>query len=115
MPLARASALRVETGSESSQTENWVDWMHRAVVREVAEKTGVPTAAHPLDSEILSVAPTRSLEGGDTVTVGDRFRYHVCTDEGELLNGGYGTGGDKNALVTIISPKSTSTGGGTSQ
>ncbi len=30
-----------------------------------------PTAAHPLDSEILSVAPTRSLEGGDTVTVGD--------------------------------------------
>lgn len=44
---------------------------HWFALAEVAEKTGVPTAAHPLDSEILSVTPTRSLEGGDTVTVGD--------------------------------------------
>ncbi|MFM1722528.1 MBL fold metallo-hydrolase [Rhodococcus sp. PAM 2766] len=44
---------------------------HWFALAEVAETTGVPTAAHPLDSEILSVAPTRSLEGGDTVTVGD--------------------------------------------
>ncbi|RVW05757.1 MBL fold metallo-hydrolase [Rhodococcus xishaensis] len=44
---------------------------HWFALAEVAEKTGVPTAAHPLDSAILSVPPTRSLEGGDTVTVGN--------------------------------------------
>lgn len=44
---------------------------HWFALAEVAEKTGLPTAAHPLDSEILSVRPTRSLEDGDTVSVGD--------------------------------------------
>jgi hypothetical protein len=87
------------------------------------EPTFVPGALlESADSPVVIALPTDSETGieaairiVDTATVGDRFRYHVCTDEGEPLNGGYGTGGDKNALVTIISPKSTSTGGGTSQ
>ncbi|WP_433604400.1 MBL fold metallo-hydrolase [Prescottella agglutinans] len=44
---------------------------HWFALAEVAGKTGLPTAAHPLDSEILSVTPARSLEDGDTVSVGD--------------------------------------------
>ncbi|WP_137726101.1 MBL fold metallo-hydrolase [Prescottella subtropica] len=44
---------------------------HWFALAEVAGKTGVPTAAHPLDSEILSVTPARGLSDGDTVTVGD--------------------------------------------
>jgi len=44
---------------------------HWFALAEVTEKTGRPTAAHPLDSEILSVHPDRSLEDGDTITVGD--------------------------------------------
>ncbi|QBJ94725.1 MBL fold metallo-hydrolase [Rhodococcus sp. ABRD24] len=44
---------------------------HWFALAEVADETGVPTAAHPLDSEVLSVTPARHLTDGDTVTVGD--------------------------------------------
>ncbi|WP_370654775.1 MBL fold metallo-hydrolase [Prescottella sp. R16] len=44
---------------------------HWFALAEVAGKTGVPTAAHPLDSEILSVPPARTLTDGDVVSVGD--------------------------------------------
>ncbi|MGF7124275.1 MBL fold metallo-hydrolase [Rhodococcus sp. TAF43] len=44
---------------------------HWFALAEVAGSTGVPTAAHPLDSEILSVTPSRALNDGDLVTVGD--------------------------------------------
>ncbi|WP_031938924.1 MBL fold metallo-hydrolase [Prescottella defluvii] len=44
---------------------------HWFALAEVAAATGVPTAAHPLDSEILSVTPARALNDGDLVTVGD--------------------------------------------
>ncbi len=44
---------------------------HWQALEAVAEATGVPTAAHELDAEPLSVRPTRLLADGDTITVGD--------------------------------------------
>ena len=44
---------------------------HWLALEEVAESTGVPTAAHKLDADPLQVTPDRILADGDTVTVGD--------------------------------------------
>ncbi|MGW5728278.1 MBL fold metallo-hydrolase [Nocardia beijingensis] len=44
---------------------------HWLALREIAEATGAPTAAHPLDADPLPVRPDRLLADGDTVTVGD--------------------------------------------
>lgn len=44
---------------------------HWQALEAVAAATGVPTAAHQLDAEPLSVKPDRFLAGGDTITVGD--------------------------------------------
>ena len=44
---------------------------HWQALEVVAEATGVPTAAHPLDADPLPVTPSRLLAGGDVVTVGD--------------------------------------------
>jgi len=44
---------------------------HWQALEALAEATGVPTAAHELDSEPLPVTPQRYLADGDTITVGD--------------------------------------------
>jgi glyoxylase-like metal-dependent hydrolase (beta-lactamase superfamily II) len=44
---------------------------HWQALEALAAATGVPTAAHQLDAEPLSVKPDRFLAGGDTITVGD--------------------------------------------
>ncbi|MGU3431394.1 MBL fold metallo-hydrolase [Actinomycetes bacterium M1A6_2h] len=44
---------------------------HWQALADVVEGTAAPTAAHRLDAEPLPVPPTRLLEDGDTVTVGD--------------------------------------------
>jgi glyoxylase-like metal-dependent hydrolase (beta-lactamase superfamily II) len=44
---------------------------HWLALSEVAEATGVPTAAHELDAEPLPVKPDRILANGDTVEVGE--------------------------------------------
>jgi glyoxylase-like metal-dependent hydrolase (beta-lactamase superfamily II) len=44
---------------------------HWLALAEVAKATGVPTAAHQLDAEPLSVKPDRILAGGDTIEVGE--------------------------------------------
>ncbi|MEZ0359842.1 MBL fold metallo-hydrolase [Mycobacterium sp. SA01] len=44
---------------------------HWQALEALAEATGVPTAAHPLDAEPLPVRPQRYLADGDTITVGD--------------------------------------------
>ncbi len=44
---------------------------HWQALREVAERTGARTLAHPLDAGDLPVAPTELLEEGDTVRVGE--------------------------------------------
>lgn len=49
---------------------------HWLALEAVAESTGAPTAAHPLDAEALPVKPTRLLAGGDVVEIGD-FTFDV--------------------------------------
>ncbi|MBY6683707.1 MBL fold metallo-hydrolase [Rhodococcus sp. BP-149] len=44
---------------------------HWQALEDVASATGAPSAAHPLDAEPLPVAPTRLLDDGDSVQVGD--------------------------------------------
>jgi glyoxylase-like metal-dependent hydrolase (beta-lactamase superfamily II) len=44
---------------------------HWLALAEVAKATGVPTAAHQLDAEPLSVKPDRILAGGDTIEMGE--------------------------------------------
>ena len=44
---------------------------HWVALKEVAMKTGAPTAAHGLDAGPLPVTPDRILADGDTVTIGD--------------------------------------------
>ncbi|MCP9272574.1 MBL fold metallo-hydrolase [Mycolicibacterium arenosum] len=44
---------------------------HWMALEEVAQKTGVPTAAHALDAEPLPVTPHRILADGDTISIGD--------------------------------------------
>src|SRR6476469_9634786 len=44
---------------------------HWLALEQVAKATGVPTAAHQLDSEPLPVKPDRSLAHGDTVSIGE--------------------------------------------
>lgn len=44
---------------------------HWMALKEVAEATGVATAAHALDAEPLPVTPDRILADGDTITIGD--------------------------------------------
>ena len=44
---------------------------HWQALAEVASATAAPSAAHPLDAEPLPVPPTRLLEDGDSVEVGD--------------------------------------------
>jgi glyoxylase-like metal-dependent hydrolase (beta-lactamase superfamily II) len=44
---------------------------HWLALDEVAKTTGVPTAAHELDSGPLPVKPDRILANGDTVTIGE--------------------------------------------
>jgi glyoxylase-like metal-dependent hydrolase (beta-lactamase superfamily II) len=44
---------------------------HWLALEQVAKATGVPTAAHQLDSESLPVKPDRSLAHGDTVKIGE--------------------------------------------
>ncbi|HKV20715.1 MAG TPA: MBL fold metallo-hydrolase, partial [Mycobacterium sp.] len=46
-------------------------WDHIQALEAVAKATGVPTAAHELDSEPLPVKPDRYLTHGDTITIGD--------------------------------------------
>ena len=44
---------------------------HWLALEQVAKTTGVPTAAHQLDSEPLPVKPDRILANGDTVEIGE--------------------------------------------
>jgi glyoxylase-like metal-dependent hydrolase (beta-lactamase superfamily II) len=44
---------------------------HWLALADVAKATGVPTAAHQLDSEPLPVKPDRILANGDTIEIGD--------------------------------------------
>ena len=44
---------------------------HWLALEQVAKTTGVPTAAHQLDSEPLPVKPDRMLADGDTVNIGE--------------------------------------------
>jgi glyoxylase-like metal-dependent hydrolase (beta-lactamase superfamily II) len=44
---------------------------HWQALEAVAESTGAPTAAHPLDAEALPVKPSHLLSGGDSLTVGE--------------------------------------------
>jgi len=44
---------------------------HWLALEQVAKATGVPTAAHQLDSDPLPVKPDRSLAHGDTVSIGE--------------------------------------------
>jgi glyoxylase-like metal-dependent hydrolase (beta-lactamase superfamily II) len=44
---------------------------HWQALREVAEATGARTIAHPLDAAALPVPPTRLVDDGDVVPVGD--------------------------------------------
>ncbi|MBT2269800.1 MBL fold metallo-hydrolase [Rhodococcus erythropolis] len=44
---------------------------HWLALQDVHAATNVPTAAHPLDAEVLPVTPDVFLEDGDTVTVGN--------------------------------------------
>lgn len=46
-------------------------WDHIQALAEVAEATGAPTAAHPLDAHPLPVKPDRLLANGDTIAIGD--------------------------------------------
>lgn len=46
-------------------------WDHIQALAEVAEATGAPTAAHPLDADPLPVKPDRLLANGDTIAIGD--------------------------------------------
>ena len=56
---------------------------HWQALEAVAEVTGAPTAAHPLDAEPLPVKPSHLLSGGDTLSVGEltfdviRLRGHT--------------------------------------
>ena len=45
-------------------------WDHWQALTAVAEATGAPTAANPIDAEPLPVEPDRLLSHGDTVNVG---------------------------------------------
>ena len=45
-------------------------WDHWQALAAVAEATGAPTAANPIDAEPLPVKPDRLLSHGDTVNVG---------------------------------------------
>ena len=44
---------------------------HWQALEAVAEATGAPTAAHPLDAEALPVKPSHLLSGGDRLAVGE--------------------------------------------
>ena len=44
---------------------------HWQALEAVAQATGAPTAAHPLDAEALPVKPSHLLSGGDSLTVGE--------------------------------------------
>jgi glyoxylase-like metal-dependent hydrolase (beta-lactamase superfamily II) len=44
---------------------------HWQALEAVAEASGAPTAAHPLDAEALPVKPSHLLSGGDTLSVGE--------------------------------------------
>ncbi|MET0318778.1 MAG: MBL fold metallo-hydrolase, partial [Rhodococcus fascians] len=44
---------------------------HWQALAAVADKTGVPTAAHPLDADPLPVMPDRLLNDGDSLPVGE--------------------------------------------
>lgn len=44
---------------------------HWQALEAVAEASGAPTAAHPLDAEPLPVKPSHLLSGGDTLSVGE--------------------------------------------
>ena len=44
---------------------------HWQALEAVAEATGAPTAAHPLDADPLPVKPSHLLSGGDILSVGD--------------------------------------------
>jgi glyoxylase-like metal-dependent hydrolase (beta-lactamase superfamily II) len=66
---------------------------HWLALSEVAEATGVPTAAHELDAEPLPVKPDRILANGDTVEVGElsfdviHLRGHTPGSVALALNG----------------------------
>ena len=44
---------------------------HWQALEAVAEASGAPTAAHPLDADPLPVAPSHLLAGGDTLSIGE--------------------------------------------
>jgi glyoxylase-like metal-dependent hydrolase (beta-lactamase superfamily II) len=66
---------------------------HWLALSEVAEATGVPTAAHELDADPLPVKPDRILANGDTVEVGElsfdviHLRGHTPGSVALALNG----------------------------
>jgi glyoxylase-like metal-dependent hydrolase (beta-lactamase superfamily II) len=66
---------------------------HWLALSEVAEATGVPTAAHALDADPLPVKPDRILANGDTVEVGElsfdviHLRGHTPGSMALALNG----------------------------
>lgn len=56
-------------------------WDHIQALAEMAEATGAPTAAHPLDADPLPVKPDRLLTNGDTIAIG-ALSFHVIHLQG---------------------------------
>ena len=55
LPLARASTLRADTGPELTRSDSWVDWMHRAVIREVGLLPAAMTPEHLQEAQRLLI------------------------------------------------------------
>jgi glyoxylase-like metal-dependent hydrolase (beta-lactamase superfamily II) len=47
-------------------------WDHHRALPQIAEATGAETVAHAADADDLPVPPSRTVENGDTLTVGDQ-------------------------------------------
>ncbi len=47
-------------------------WDHHRALPQIAEATGAVTVAHPADADDLPIPPQRTVEHGDTLTVGDQ-------------------------------------------
>jgi glyoxylase-like metal-dependent hydrolase (beta-lactamase superfamily II) len=66
---------------------------HWQALKALAETTGAPTAAHPIDADALPVKPDRLVAGGDTVQIGEltfdviHLRGHTPGSIALALNG----------------------------
>src|SRR3954464_11313497 len=71
---AEPEALRALIGDAALRTvvTTHGHWDHHRALPEVVEATGAVTVAHPADAADLPVPVQRTVEHGDTVTVGDQ-------------------------------------------